>query len=62
MTTKQLATYLITFIVVVAVMFGLVPPLLNAPSTFLNAIGAAVALSAFVASILVAHATFNHKE
>lgn len=62
MTTKQLAVYLITFISVVAVLFGLVPPLMNAASTFLNAVGAAVALSVLIAAILVAHATFTHKE
>jgi uncharacterized membrane protein len=60
MTTKQLAIYLIIFIAVVAVLFGLVPPMLNRADTFTNAIGIAVVLATVLAAVLTAHATYTH--
>ncbi len=61
MTTKQLAAYLIVFVAVVAVLFGMVPPLLNARNTLYNALGAASALATIVAAALIAHAVHTHK-
>lgn len=60
MKTMQLAVCLVSFVAVVGVLFGLVPPMLNAPNTLLNALGAAVALSVIVAAVLVVHATLTH--
>ena len=60
MKTGQLAAYLITFVAMVAVLFGMVPPMLNAQSTFSNALGCAVALATVLAAILTAHATYSH--
>lgn len=59
MKTTDLAVYLIAFVAVVAVLAGVVPPLMNAHSTVLNALGLAVALSAVLAAVLTAHATFT---
>jgi hypothetical protein len=56
MKTSELAVYLIAFVAVVAVLFGLVPPLLNAKSTALNAVGAAVTVATILAAILTGHA------
>lgn len=60
MKTGHLAVYLILFVAVTSVLFGIVPGMLNAPNSFLNAIGAAVAVAVVVAAALVGHATWEH--
>jgi hypothetical protein len=58
-TTKQLATYLIAAIAMFAGLFGVVPPLLNASNTFMNALGASLAFVIIFATILIVHSTYT---
>jgi hypothetical protein len=61
-TTKQLAVYMVTGLAVVVGLGGLVPPLVNAPDTLLNALGVGVTLAVIGAAALVAHATYTKKD
>lgn len=60
MTTKQLAMYIVAGVAVFAGLFGMIPPLLNAHSTLLNALGAALAFTVVLAAVLTVHATHAH--
>jgi len=60
MTTKQLAIYIICGVAVFAGVFGLVPPLLNAANSLLNALGAALAFAIILSAVLTVHATYVH--
>lgn len=61
MTTTKLAVLLTVFVATVAILFGLVPPLLNAKSTFLVAIGVGVVLATVFAAILITHSVLTNK-
>lgn len=56
MKTYQLAVYLLAAIVLVALLFGFLPPLLNAHDTALNALGAGLVVACLLCGVLVAHA------
>jgi hypothetical protein len=55
MKTTQLAVALIGLITIFAGVFGLVPPLLNAKDTFMNALGIAIILAVILAAVLVVY-------
>lgn len=59
MKTRELAVYLLLAMVGAATMFGFVPPLLNAKSSFLNAVGIFLAVAIVFGAILTGHSTFT---